>query len=79
MTASALKKQIHKAVDNIEDGSFLKAVYSILNEKSHEKEFVLSEEQKTMLDKREKLHKIGKSKSYTIEEVNTYLFSRIGK
>lgn len=79
MTTSALKKQIHKVVDNIEDTSFLKAVYSILNEKSNEKEFSLSAEQKAMLDEREKLHKNGKSKSYSVKEVKKYLLSRLGK
>ena len=38
MTALAIKKEIHKAIDNIESEQILKAVYMILNEElKHEK------------------------------------------
>lgn len=33
MTTSALKKQIHKAVDNIQDTGLLKTVYGLLSKK----------------------------------------------
>lgn len=33
MTTSALRKQIHKAVDNIQDARLLKTVYGLLSKK----------------------------------------------
>ena len=39
MTALAIRKEIHKAIDNIESEQLLKAVYIILNEElKHKKE-----------------------------------------
>ena len=39
MTALAIKKEIHKAIDNIESEQILKAVYMILNEElKHKKD-----------------------------------------
>ena len=41
MTALAIRKEIHKAIDNIESEQLLKAVYMILNEElKHKKESV---------------------------------------
>lgn len=73
MTALALKEQLHKAIDNIEDKTFLQAVYTIINEKSNSKEFELSASQKRELDKRMKAHKSGKSKSYSWESIKKEL------
>ena len=39
MKAIAIKKEIHHAIDLIEDKDFLKAVYVILNEKSREYDY----------------------------------------
>ncbi|MBC7694650.1 MAG: hypothetical protein H7141_04300 [Burkholderiales bacterium] len=41
MTALAFRKEIHKAIDNIESEQLLKAVYIILNEElKHKKESI---------------------------------------
>ena len=69
MTTLALKEKLYKAIDNIDDNSFLNAVYTILNEKAREHDYVLTDEQKTELDEQLHLHKAGKTKSYTLQEV----------
>lgn len=72
MSARTLKQNLHKAIDSIKDESFLQAVSTIVNEKTHEYEYDLSPEQWAEIDHRVRLHKAGKSKSYTIDEVIKY-------
>ncbi len=69
MTKTVLKKHLYKAIDQIEDNSFLEAVYKILSTKVEEEEgFVLSPVHKKILDQREASHKKGEGKSYSWEE-----------
>lgn len=79
MTATALKKELHKAIDTISDSKFLEAVYTIINEKTREEEYGLTADQWKEIDHRVKLHKTGKSKSYTVDETMKYLKSRLKK
>jgi hypothetical protein len=74
MTASTLRKELHKAIDNIEDQSFLKAVFTIVNEKKFE--YDLSPDQWHDVEQAQKLHKSGKSKSYSWEEVKKHAKSK---
>ena len=76
MTTIAIKKEMHQAIDVINDTSFLKAIYTLLNEKSKEYNFELNSEQKKELEKRQKSHRSGKSKSYSFAEVKKYALSR---
>ena len=77
MTATALKKELHKAIDIIEDESFLKAVYTIMNEKIYD--YDLTSEQWTEIEKRRKLYKSGKSQTYTWEEAKKMLRADLKK
>lgn len=77
MTATALKKELHKAIDIIEDESFLKAVFTIINEKQYS--YDLSPEQWTEVEKIQKNHKSGKSKSYSWDEVKKYAKAKLKK
>ncbi len=79
MKAMAIKKEMHHAIDVIDDKEFLKAVYLILNEKSKEYEYELSSEEKRELDQLKKLHKSGKSKSYSVAEVRKEAYSKLKK
>ena len=79
MTTTTLKKHLHKAIDIINDEGFLRAVYTIVNEKTHEYEPSLSPEQWAEIDHRVKLHKAGKSKSYSLEEVVKYAKGNLKK
>ena len=79
MTATALKKELYKAISNIEDGPFLQAVYTIINDKRREQEYDLSPEQWTEIEHVQKEHKAGKSKNYSWEEVKGYAKSKLKK
>ncbi len=76
MTTITIKKQLHHAIDVIEDKDFLKAVYLILNEKSKEYDYELSSEDKKELDELEKLNKAGKLKSVTLAQIRKEAQSR---
>ena len=69
MTASALKKEINKAISNLDDEQFLQAIYTILNNRLNKEEYVFSKEEKEELDKRKTNYKLGKTKVYTVAEV----------
>ena len=79
MKSVAIKKEMHHAIDIIEDKYFLKAVYIILNEKSKEYEYELSEGEKKELDNLKKQHISGKSKSFTVAEVRKHAYSKLKK
>ena len=77
MTTINLKKNIHKAIDKIEDQSLLLAVYTILEKQIEtNEEYELTPAQKKELDRRLANHKSGKSKSYTWEAVKKSLLSQ---
>ncbi len=70
MTTTTIKKNISKALEDIEDAKFLKAIYDIITTKSSEPDsFELSDEQKAILDESEKEYHQGKGKNYTWNEV----------
>ena len=70
MTKAVLKNHLYKAIEQIDDDSFLEAVYKIIQAKiGDEEELKLSDEQKRILDERKKNHQKGISKSYSWSEV----------
>lgn len=79
MKAIAIKKEMHHAIDVIDDKDFLKAVYVILNEKSREYNYELSDDEKAELDILKKQNKAGKLKSVSIEQVRKNAFSKARK
>lgn len=79
MKAETIKKEMHQAIDIINDKDFLKAVHIILNEKSKEYSFELNESEKKELDYLKKQHKSGKSKSFTVAEVRARAYKKIRK
>lgn len=64
MTTVGLKRNIHEAVEKIDDPEFLKAVYTILAEKLVDYNYALTPAQEAEIDKRIAAYKSGKSKSY---------------
>ncbi len=78
MTTNAIKKELYKAIDHTEDAGFLKAVYAMFKEYniSYESDYKLTASEKTELDEQKKLHKAGKTKSYTISEVRKIASSK---
>lgn len=79
MKAIAIKKEMHHAIDVIEDKDFLKAVYVILNEKSKEYDYNLSDDDKKELDELEKQNEAGKLKSVTLAQIRKEAYSRVKK
>jgi hypothetical protein len=71
MTTTTIKKELHKAIDNMGDSGFLKAVYAMFKEYTvrYDGEYKLSKTEKLELDEQKKLHIAGKSKSYSVSEV----------
>ena len=78
MKTKALKKELHVAIDSTTDNEILEAVYTILR-KNNGEEYELSEKEKKELDYLHKLHKAGKSKSYTMAEVRKYANAKLKK
>jgi len=75
MKAIAIKKEMHHAIDVIE----LKVVCSILNEKSKEYYYELSDDDKVELDSLKKQNKADKLKSSSIEQIRKNAYSKVRK
>lgn len=61
MKTSTLKKEIHLAIDRIDDEKLLEAVYVILNKSTHD--YILTVEQEQELYKRIEMHEKGLTKN----------------
>jgi len=70
MTVDLLKKKINRAISEIDDTDFLKALHTIISSKKEEETvYQLSTKQKKELDSRLERHQKGESKSYSWSEV----------
>jgi hypothetical protein len=69
MTTSALRKELHKKIDSINDNAVLEAIYTILNQQKISESYTLSPEQMDELDRRNELHDSGKAIYHTMEEM----------
>ncbi len=77
MTTIAIKNNIYKALENIEDPKFLKAVYEIVSSKADSTDFYeLTDEQKAILDERDLEYKQGKGKYHSWEEAKKIIRSK---
>ncbi len=79
MKAIAIKKEIHHAIDVIEDKDFLNAIHILLNNKSKEYDYELNDEDKKELDTLKKQNKAGKLKSVTLSQIRKEAISRLRK
>lgn len=79
MTTKALKKEITKAIDTIEDANFLQAIYTIINNHRPLYDFELSDEDKQILMEQEAEYKSGKAITYTKEQVRKMVLKNLGK
>jgi putative addiction module component (TIGR02574 family) len=76
MTTLNLKKNIHKAIDKIEDAGLLQAVYVILEKQLGQAEYELTEAQKKELDIRIANLKSGSSSTHSWADVKKTLAKR---
>ena len=79
MTTTAIKKEMHHAIDVIDDKDFLKAIYVLLNDKSKEYDFELIDSDKKELDVLKKQNKAGKLKSVSLAQIRKEAYSRVKK
>ncbi len=69
MTTTLLKIEITKALHEINDKSFLEALYTIISNRNDAFEHELSKEDKQILDERKLAYKSGNAKTYSLSEV----------
>ena len=69
MTTSNLKKNIYKAIEQINDVDYLNSLYHIIAGRIIESDYPLTKEQLKILKERETKYLSGKSKTFTWEEV----------
>ena len=79
MTSTALKKELHQAIEDMPDAVFLKAVYAMFKgyTVSYDSNYELSDQEKDELDTQKKLHKAGKSRSFSVAEVKKMAFAKL--
>jgi len=79
MTQAALKKQLHKTIDKIDDNNILEAVYTILSSKNSSAIYEVSDEDMNIIEERRALYEAGKLKVYTAKEVKKKLLKGLKK
>jgi hypothetical protein len=77
MTTNILKNEISKALNGINDKSFLEAIYTIINTRLENYDYELTEADKKVLDDRKMEYKNGKLKTYTVNEVRKKVLKNI--
>lgn len=77
MTTNILKNEISKALNGINDKSFLEAIYTIINTRVENYDYELNDSDKKVLDDRKMEYKNGKVKTYTINEVRKKVLKNI--
>jgi hypothetical protein len=78
MTRTTLKKNIHKAVDSINDDTLLQAVYTLLSRVSDD-DYEWTKEDIRIAEERRASYLSGKAKMYTLAEVNKMIKKKSGK
>lgn len=79
MTTATLKKEIRKAIENIDDNRVLEAVYVLLNRNISDESYQLSAGDIAIIEEREAEYKSGKAKLYTVSEVKKKILKNHGK
>lgn len=79
MTTATLKKEIRKAIENIDDSRVLEAVYVLLNRNISDESYQLSAGDIAIIEEREAEYKSGKAKLYTVAEVKKKILKNHGK
>lgn len=77
MTAPALKREIHKAIDLINDASILEAVYTILNKTNSSLE--VNDEDLKLVDSRKKSFLKGELKAVSLKDIRKKASKRLKK
>lgn len=78
MDTILLKSKITKAVNEIDDESFLEAIYVIINKHNNGLTYELNEDEIQLLNERKELYEIGKANTYSVQEVREKILKNIG-
>ncbi len=79
MTATVLKTNIKKQINSVQDEVILRSIYAMLKEVLNDtdvKESLLTNEQKTELNKTLAEHKSGKLKYYTVQQAKSIIYKK---
>ena len=76
MTKSALKKELHRRIDALNDERLLEAIYTILDQQPVLNRYKLSNEQLEELDKRIDAHEAGKETYYTTAQMKRKVLAK---
>jgi hypothetical protein len=79
MTTTILKSEITKALTNINDKSFLEALYKLVNHEAEKYEYELSAEDMKIIEGRRKAYKAGKATTVTVGEMRKRFTKRYAK
>lgn len=79
MSQTALKKEIHKAIDNIDDDQLLEAIYTILNSRAYNSSFELTDEDIRVIEERRSAYKAGKTRMLSPSEVKKKILKKLSK
>ena len=78
MTRTTLKRNIHKAIDNIDDDAVLQAVYTLLNRVSNDGPDWTDEDIR-IVEERRAAYLTGKDKGMSVSEAKRRLRKKLGK
>ena len=79
MTTQVLKKEIYRAIDNIDDAALLEAVFTILKKNLESPGYELSDADIKVIEERKALYESGKAKVYSVSEVKKKILKNLGK
>ena len=80
MTRTTLKKNIHKAVDSINDDAVLEAVYTLLSRASfYGDDYEWTAKDLKIVEERKAKYLSGKSKAMSLDELNKRIKKRFSK
>lgn len=79
MSVAEIKEELHRAIDEIENGDLLQAMLTILSQAgSQSGAYKLTDEQLNILREREEEYRKGNSKAQSIEEFREGLKKKYG-
>jgi len=78
MDTILLKSKITKAVNEIDDESFLEAIYIIIHKHNNGLTYELNEDEIQLLNERKELYESGKANTYSMQEVREKILKNIG-
>ena len=77
MKTKEIKTALYQTIENIDDAEFLEAILKIMSTKKNEMEYSVSDKDWAEIERRQQLHKKGKSKSYSWDDAKKLINGKI--